>query len=69
MKTADKGPMIDAMVLIRQLTARETLARDAAISEAKYGDRDAAKRWLAKADQLAEVVMLIDGLSRGSEER
>lgn len=59
----DQKNQIDIDALIEQLTTRETLARDQAISYAKYGDRDSGKRWLARADQLAEVLMLIDSMS------
>ena len=62
----DDQNQIDVEALIKQLTARETIARDKAISEAKYGDHVAGKRWLARADQLAEVIMMIDGLAGGS---
>lgn len=64
----DDQNQIDVEALIKQLTARETIARDKAISEAKYGDMEAGKRWLARADQLREVIMLIDSMrGRGAK--
>lgn len=64
----DDQNQIDVDALVKQLISRETLARDKAISEAKYGDREAGKRWLARADQLREVIMLIDSMrGRGAK--
>lgn len=62
----NKARQVDADLLIKQLAERERIARDKAISEAKYGDHVAGKRWLARADQLAKVIMMIDGLAGGS---